>query len=77
MEVGGVGVAVYGGEEREGEDIIHVDEGVEGWGVVWVDDGVHNGVGDGRDEVPAKWWAEETDVEKGASGRDDGEDEGV
>ena len=76
-EVGGISVAICGGENGEGEDIINIDERMEGWGVEGVDEVVHDGIGDGRDEVPSKWWAEQADVEGGANRRDDREYEGV
>ena len=50
---------------------------MEGWSVVGIDDGVHDSVGDGGDEVPAKWWTEKANIDRGAKGRDDREDEGI
>ena len=76
-EVGGLGVAVRGGFGREGEDVVDVDVRVEGDGVVGIKKGVHDGVCDGRDVIPAKWRDEKREVDRNVGGGEKREDEKV
>jgi hypothetical protein len=76
-ERGGVLVAMLGGDEGEGEDVVNINEGVEGGSVEGVKKGVHNRVWDGGYEIPPKWGSGEAEVDRSEVGREDSKDEGV
>ena len=57
------------------EEVINVEEVGEG-GASGGQDLVHDGVGDGGDEIPSKGWASEGEIFGGVVGVSDGEDEG-
>jgi hypothetical protein len=74
---GGELMAVLGGNEGEGEDIVNINKRVEGGSVEGVKKRVHDGVGDGGYEVPPKRGPGEAEVDWGEAGREDCKDEGV
>jgi hypothetical protein len=50
---------------------------VEGWGIEWVEKGVHNSVGNSGDVVPSKGWNQEGEVDLMVGGGEKREDESI
>jgi hypothetical protein len=73
----GVLVAVIGGEDGVGENIIHIDARVEGRRFIRVEKGVHGRVGDGGNKIPSKWRSGKGDIDGSVVRGQDREDESV